>query len=63
MPPSRPWSWSAIFFRQSMRRLAAAVSIVACESDGEWFDLGATSVTSLLGEDVDPPIYCNGTYQ
>jgi len=39
-------------FRQSMRRLASAVSIVACESDGEWFGLSATSVTSLS---MEPP--------
>ena len=39
-------------FRQSMRRLASAVSIVACESDGEWCGLSATSVTSLS---MEPP--------
>ena len=39
-------------FRQSMRRLASAVSIVACECDEDWFGLSATSVTSLS---MEPP--------
>lgn len=34
-------------FRQSMRRLASAASIVACECNEDWFGLSATSVTSL----------------
>ena len=39
-------------FRQSMRRLASAVSIVACECDEDWFGLSATSVTS---PSMEPP--------
>ncbi|MBD3730146.1 MAG: flavin reductase [Sphingomonadales bacterium] len=39
-------------FRQSMRRLASAVSVVACDHDGEWAGMSATSVTSLS---MDPP--------
>ena len=39
-------------FRQSMRRLASAVSVVACEADGSWRGMSATSVTSLT---MDPP--------
>ena len=34
------------------RRLASAVSIVACECDEDWFGLSATSVTSLS---MEPP--------
>lgn len=39
-------------FRQSMRRLASAVSVVASEHNGEWVGMSATSVTSLS---LDPP--------
>ncbi|KHK90046.1 hypothetical protein LK12_18055 [Novosphingobium malaysiense] len=39
-------------FRQSMRRLASSVSVVACLADGEWVGMSATSVTSLT---MDPP--------
>lgn len=34
-------------FRQSLRRLAAAVSIVACRHDGARFGMTVTSVTAL----------------
>ncbi|WP_297834049.1 flavin reductase family protein [Pseudomonas sp.] len=37
-------------FKQSMRRLAASVSVITCAHEGEWFGLTATAVTSLCAE-------------
>lgn len=39
-------------FRLAMRRMAAAVTVITCRKDGEWFGITATSVTSLS---MEPP--------
>ena len=37
-------------FKQSMRRLAASVSVITCAFEGQWHGLTATAVTSLCAE-------------
>ena len=37
-------------FLQSMRRLAAAVSVITCASEEGWYGVTATAVTSLCAE-------------
>lgn len=37
-------------FKQSMRRLAASVSVITCADDDQWHGLTATAVTSLCAE-------------
>lgn len=37
-------------FKQSMRRLAASVSVITCAHEGQWHGLTATAVTSLCAE-------------
>lgn len=37
-------------FKQSMRRLAASVSVITCAHDDQWYGLTATAVTSLCAE-------------
>ncbi|WP_213881785.1 flavin reductase family protein [Pseudomonas sp. dw_358] len=39
-----------MLFKQSMRRLAASVSVITCAADDQWHGLTATAVTSLCAE-------------